>query len=128
MHRYALALAGPHARLCPAHDMQRGHPSSDSGQDRPLCGSSGCTGDDLVRVPITYRGRTMSTLNTQVSFQWMIPVGVDASDVEWLERMHGSKELHQPEAASRVERIYTVAMAGVLASDAPERHLMMALN
>lgn len=70
----------------------------------------------------------MSTLNTQVSFQWMIPVGVDASDVEWLERMHGSKDLYAPEASARVERIYRVALGGVLSSASPARHLLMALN
>lgn len=69
-----------------------------------------------------------AAFNSQVSFGWMIPVGVDASDVAWLERMHGSKDLHQPEAASRVERIYRVAMGGMLSSDQPARHLMMALN
>lgn len=66
--------------------------------------------------------------NAKNSFQWMILAGVDPKDVEWLERMNGSKELHLPEAKERVENIYKVAMDGMLSSAAPASILMLSLN
>lgn len=71
----------------------------------------------------------MCTLSpVKPSFQWMTLAGVAPSDVEWLESMDGSKELHAPEAASRVERIYKTALGGVLSSDSPGALLLRALN
>jgi hypothetical protein len=38
----------------------------------------------------------MSHLQPVKSFQWMIDVGVNSADVEWLARMDGSSDLHMP--------------------------------
>lgn len=56
---------------------------------------------------------------SQQSLQWMIQVGVDQEDVEWLALMNGSLELHTAPCRARVERIYTTAMMGVLESPSP---------
>ncbi|WP_426172391.1 hypothetical protein [Pseudoduganella sp. R-34] len=56
---------------------------------------------------------------SQNPFDWMTRAGVGAADVEWLSQMDGSLELHTNENRTRVERIYTKAMAGMLASASP---------
>lgn len=71
----------------------------------------------------------MSALSiAKKSFQWMTAFGVDPSDVEWLEQMNGTQHLHLPEAARRVERIYTKAMDGLLSSESPAASILLALN
>jgi hypothetical protein len=51
---------------------------------------------------------------SRTSFQWMNKAGVAASDLEWLERLEGSVELHAAQHSERVERIFTAAAAGLL--------------
>jgi len=55
-----------------------------------------------------------NAVETKTSFQWMSKAGVTATDLEWLERMEGSVELHAPEHSERVERIFTAAASGLL--------------
>jgi hypothetical protein len=71
----------------------------------------------------------MPTLNpAKKSFQWMIHAGVSVSDVNWLEGMNGSQELHLPVYQKRVENIFKVAVDGVLSSEKPAEVLMLSLN
>jgi hypothetical protein len=70
---------------------------------------------------------TLTTLKNS-SFQWMIALGVSLVDVDWLESMSGSVELHLLGNRERVERIWTTAIAGMLKSDTPVAHLAQALN
>ena len=58
----------------------------------------------------------------------MIALGVSLVDVDWLESMSGSVELHLLGNRERVERIWTTAIAGMLKSDTPVVHLAQALN
>ncbi|CAN7645251.1 hypothetical protein [Massilia sp. LjRoot122] len=70
---------------------------------------------------------TLTTLKNS-SFQWMLALGVPPGDVNWLESMSGSVELHLLGNRERVERIWTTAIAGMLKSDSPVAHLAQALN
>jgi hypothetical protein len=70
---------------------------------------------------------TLTTLKNS-SFQWMLAHGVNAVDVDWLESMSGSVELHLIGNRERVERMWTTAIAGMLKSDSPVAHLAQALN
>jgi len=70
---------------------------------------------------------TLTTLKNS-SFQWMIALGVLKADVDWLESMSGSVELHLIGNRERVERMWTTAIAGMLKSDSPVAHLAQALN
>lgn len=69
---------------------------------------------------------TLTTLKNS-SFQWMLALGVSPGDVDWLESMSGSVELHLLGNRERVERIWTTAIAGMLKSDSPVAHLAQAL-
>lgn len=71
---------------------------------------------------------TALTAGTKKSLQWMKRVGVDDADVEWLESMEGSIELHMPGNRDRVEHIYTSAITKILASEKPELHIIQTLN
>ncbi|UTY55847.1 hypothetical protein [Massilia sp. erpn] len=62
------------------------------------------------------------------SFQWMLALDVTQDDVNWLEGMSGSIELHLLGNRERVERIWTTAITGILKSDSPEAHLAHALK
>jgi hypothetical protein len=68
------------------------------------------------------------TTQKNSSFQWMLALGVVMCDVDWLESMSGSVELHLLGNRERVERIWTTAIAGMLKSDTPVAHLAQALN
>ena len=71
----------------------------------------------------------MTTLmNASKSLLWMIHAGVDVSDVEWLERMAGSVELHLPSARARVEHIYKLALDGILSTPSPAMFIRTKLN
>lgn len=70
----------------------------------------------------------LTTLNNSSSFQWMLALGVPPADVDWLESMSGSVELHLLGNRERVERIWTTAIAGMLKSESPVAHLAQALN
>lgn len=59
-----------------------------------------------------------NTNQTHSSINWMLNVGVDKQDVEWLLENKGSKELHYAENSLRVESIYTRALEALIASPA----------
>lgn len=50
----------------------------------------------------------MNTSAAPKQLQWMINVGVNQTDVDWLERMDGSDDLHMLGNRERIERIYEV--------------------
>lgn len=62
-----------------------------------------------------------STNTVQQSLQWMISLGVDQREVEWLGEMHGSMDLHLPIHRQRVEQIYSAAIGRWMESPAPEK-------
>lgn len=66
--------------------------------------------------------------NSKTSFRWMNKAGVDASDLEWLQRMEGSVELHAPQHSERVQRIYTAAATGLLSRVPAVADIINALN
>jgi hypothetical protein len=70
---------------------------------------------------------TLTTLKNS-SFAWMLALGVAQADVDWLESMSGSVELHLIGNRERVERIWTTAIAGMLKSESPATHLAQALQ
>lgn len=70
---------------------------------------------------------TVTTLKNS-PFQWMLALGVTPVDVDWLESMSGSVELHLLGNRERVERIWTTAIAGMLKSESPVSHLAQALK
>lgn len=70
----------------------------------------------------------MNTSTAPNQLQWMLNVGVNQTDVRWLESMGGSIELHMPGNRERIERIYTDAYARILASSTPELYVKQALN
>lgn len=62
----------------------------------------------------------MNNLNVQkASFQWMTLVGIQSDDVQWMECMHGSLELHLSANSERIEQIYVKALSSLLQS--PDR-------
>lgn len=67
------------------------------------------------------------TASNQKSFQWMLDMGVDPDDVNWLESHTGSTELHSPEAALRVQKMYCKALTGIVLSDTPVQYLAQTL-
>lgn len=71
---------------------------------------------------------TALAARTKKSLQWMKRVGVDEVDVDWLERMEGSIELHMPGNRDRAEHIYKSAITRILASEKPELHIIHTLN
>jgi len=58
----------------------------------------------------------------------MLALGVTSVDVDWLESLSGSVELHLLGNRERVERIWTTAIAGMLNSASPVAHLAQALK
>lgn len=61
-----------------------------------------------------------SNTTVQQSLQWMINLGVEKGEVEWLEGMQGSLDLHLPVHRTRVEQIYSAAISRWMESPAPE--------
>lgn len=70
----------------------------------------------------------MNTSAAPKQLQWMINVGVNQADVDWLERMDGSDDLHMPGNRERIERIYTDAYSRILKSCTPELYVKQTLN
>lgn len=70
----------------------------------------------------------MNTSAAPKQLQWMINVGVNQTDVDWLERMDGSDDLHMPGNRERIERIYTDAYSRILKSSTPELYVKQTLN
>jgi len=70
----------------------------------------------------------MNTSTAPTQLQWMINVGVDQSDVQWLALMEGSIELHMPGNRERISRIYTDAYSRILDSSTPELFVKQTLN
>jgi hypothetical protein len=62
------------------------------------------------------------------SFQWMSRVGINAADVNWLEVMNGSPELHLPGNRDRVAHIYQSAFGALLASPRPAQRIIELLE
>lgn len=55
----------------------------------------------------------------KTSFQWMTLVGIQSDDVQWMECMHGSLDLHLKANSERIEQIYVKALSSLLQS--PDR-------
>ncbi|SIR88085.1 hypothetical protein SAMN05880566_13315 [Janthinobacterium sp. TND4EL3] len=70
----------------------------------------------------------MNTSAAPKQLQWMINVGVNQTDVDWLERMDGSDDLHMLGNRERIERIYTDAYSRILKSSTPELYVKQTLN
>lgn len=70
----------------------------------------------------------MNTSAAPKQLQWMINVGVNQADVDWLERMDGSDDLHMPGNRERIERIYTDAYSRILKSSTPALYVKQTLN
>ncbi|WP_058048801.1 hypothetical protein [Janthinobacterium sp. Ant5-2-1] len=70
----------------------------------------------------------MNTSAAPKQLQWMINVGVNQADVDWLERMDGSDDLHMPGNRERIERIYTDAYSRILKSSTPDLYVKQTLN
>jgi hypothetical protein len=62
-----------------------------------------------------------SANTVQKSLQWMINLGVDQGEVEWLGEMQGSMDLHLPIHRQRVEQIYSAAIGRWMESPDPEK-------
>lgn len=70
----------------------------------------------------------MNTSAAPKQLQWMINVGVNQADVDWLKRMDGSDDLHMLGNRERIERIYTDAYSRILKSSTPELYVKQTLN
>lgn len=70
----------------------------------------------------------MNTSAAPKQLQWMINVGVNQTDVDWLERMDGSDDLHMLGNRERIERIYTDAYSRILKSSTPDLYVKQTLN
>ena len=70
----------------------------------------------------------MNTSAAPKQLQWMINVGVNQADVDWLERMDGSDDIHMPGNRERIERIYTDAYSRILKSSTPDLYVKQTLN